>query len=75
MPRKKKSPREKFADYVAKAGGARTLSDETGIPCYTIWHILNGQRGIGRQTAKALVAFDPSLKLGDLMQVEADNGR
>jgi hypothetical protein len=75
MPRKKKTPREKFADYVAKAGGARALSDETGIPCYTIWHILNGHRGIGRQTARVLNCYDSRLRIGDLMQVEADNGR
>jgi hypothetical protein len=75
MPRKKKTPREKFSKLVQDRGGVIRMSSETGISCYTIWHILNGQRGIGRQTAKALVQRYAWLKIGDLMQVEADNGR
>jgi hypothetical protein len=69
MP-KNQTPRDYFESYVSRIGGARALSKRSKIPYFTICHILNGQRGIGRQTAKALKKFDPALDLGRLLLVE-----
>lgn len=63
--------RDYWDTYVEKQGGPAALSDKSGLPYSTIAGVCNGSRGIGRDLAEKLVAFDPLLDAGKLLWVRA----
>lgn len=55
------SPRDYWANYVAKNGGPASVAAALNIPYSTIAGVCNGSRGIGRRLAQRMADADPSL--------------
>src|SRR3546814_18510496 len=64
-------PRSYWNHYVSQHGGPAGTARRLGIPFQTIASICNGNRGIGRKTARRMAEQDPLLDEKILIWVTA----
>src|SRR3546814_18648079 len=64
-------PRSYWNHYVSQHGGPAGTARRLGIPFQTIASICNGNRGIGRKTARRMAEQDPLLAEKILIWVTA----